>query len=219
MQVQALAQPATPALSEAQRRARVQALIHASATAATLPHPVSSQSSNHNQVSFKSLDGPWTIIRRTVAQHGLKGLWLGQTGTLVRETGGGAAWFGTNEFVSSLLLDRLAQKEGISRNELSKKDLKWYELAFAGACAGVMFNFVLFPADSVKSAVQTEEELRGSTNGGRGTGIAGMAVKMWRKEGIRGFYAGCGLTVARAAPSNALIFLIYDSLNARFGSH
>lgn len=215
MQVQALAHLSTPVVSEAQRRAQVQALIHASATGATLPHPIPSNLSN-SPPSFKSLEGPWAIVRRTVAQHGLKGLWLGQAGTFVRETGGGAAWFGTNEVVSSFLLDRLAHKEDIPRNELSKKDLRWYELAFAGACAGVMFNFVLFPADSVKSAVQTEEELRGSQ--GKRPGIREMAVRMWRKQGIKGFYAGCGITVARAAPSNALIFLIYDTLNAKFGS-
>jgi ornithine carrier protein len=163
--------------------------------------------------SFQNLQGPLSIIGSTVRQHGLRGLWLGHTGTLIRETGGGAAWFGSNEAVSSLLLNRLARKTGRPRAELSKKDLKWYELAFAGACAGVAFNLALFPADSVKSAVQTEEELRPGTR----TSIGRMAVKMWRKEGINGFYQGCGVTVARAAPSNAMIFLIYDGLNTRFG--
>lgn len=163
--------------------------------------------------SVSNLQGPFSIISSTIRQHGWRGLWLGQTGTFIRETGGGAAWFGSNEAVSSLLLDRLARKTGRPRAELSKKDLKWYELAFAGACAGVAFNLALFPADSVKSSVQTEEELRPGTK----TSIGSMAVKMWRKEGIKGFYAGCGVTVARAAPSNALIFLIYDGLNARFG--
>lgn len=179
------------------------ALLHASAIAATVPAPP----------SFKDLRGPLSIVAHTVRQHGLRGLWLGQTGTFIRETGGGAAWFGSNEAVSSWLLNRLAEKTGRPRETLSKKDLKWYELAFAGACAGIAFNFALFPADSVKSAVQTEEELRP----GKRTSIGKMALKMWKKEGIRGFYAGCGVTVARAAPSNALIFLIYDGLNTRFG--
>jgi mitochondrial ornithine carrier protein len=168
---------------------------------------ISSRPAIHN------LQGPFSIISSTIRQHGLRGLWLGQTGTLIRETGGGAAWFGSNEAVSSILLDRLARKTGRPRAELTKKDLKWYHLAFAGACAGVAYNLALFPADSVKSAVQTEEELRPGTR----TSIGSMAMKMWRKEGIKGFYAGCGITVARAAPSNAMIFLIYDGLNTRFG--
>ncbi|KIJ39065.1 hypothetical protein M422DRAFT_230908 [Sphaerobolus stellatus SS14] len=175
--------------------------LHAASIAQTVP----------SRPSFANLQGPFSIIASTVRQNGLRGLWLGHTGTFIRETGGGAAWFGSNEFVSSLLLDRLAKKVHRPRAELSKKDLRWYELAFAGACAGVAFNFALFPADSVKSAVQTEGELRGTK-----TSIGEMAVKMWKKQGIRGFYAGCGVTVARAAPSNALIFLIYDGLNARF---
>lgn len=178
-------------------------LLLAAATAATVPA----------RPSFRDLQGPFSIIRSIVRQHGLRGLWLGHTGTFIRETGGGAAWFGSNEVVSSFLLDRLAQKTNRPRAELSKRDLTWYELAFAGACAGVAFNFTLFPADSVKSAVQTEEELRPGSK----TSIGRMAVKMWNKEGIRGFYAGCGVTVARAIPSNAMIFLIYDGLNSRFG--
>lgn len=172
-----------------------------------------SVSASRPRPSFRDLQGPLSIISTTVRQHGFRGLWLGHSGTLIRETGGGAAWFGSNEAVSSLLLDRLARKSGRPRSELSKKDLKWYELAFAGACAGVAFNLALFPADSVKSAVQTEEELRPGTR----TSIGRMAAKMWRKEGVKGFYQGCGVTVARAAPSNAMIFLIYDGLNSRFG--
>ena len=172
--------------------------------------PGSAISSHH---SFQNLQGPFSIIGSIVRQHGLRGLWLGQTGTFIRETGGGAAWFGSNEAVSSILLDRLARKTGRPRAELGKKDLKWYELAFAGACAGIAYNLALYPADCVKSAVQTEEELRPGTR----TSIGTMAVKMWRKEGVKGFYAGCGVTVARAAPSNAMIFLIYDSLSSKFG--
>ena len=163
--------------------------------------------------SIRNLPGPFSIISGIIRQHGLRGLWLGHTGTFIREIGGGAAWFGSNEAVSSILLDRLSHKTGKPRAELSKKDLKWYELAFAGACAGIAYNLALFPADSVKSAVQTEEELRPGTR----TSIGTMAAKMWRKEGIKGFYAGCGITVARAAPSNAMIFLIYDGLSSRFG--
>ena len=29
-------------------------------------------------------------------------------------------------------------------------------------------------------------------------------------EGIKGLYRGCGITVARAAPSNAALFCVYE---------
>ena len=88
-----------------------------------------------------------------------------------------------------------------------------------GACAGVTYNVALFPIDTVKSAMQTEAELRGPRGPGEARAtFAGTAREMWRKGGVRGLYAGCGITVARAVPSSALIFLIYDGLSQRFAS-
>jgi ornithine carrier protein len=78
------------------------------------------------------------------------------------ETGGTAAWFSTKEFVASLLVARRHKKlkDGPGLTSASAKELRPWESALSGACAGAAFNFVLFPADTVKSAMQTEEELR-----------------------------------------------------------
>ena len=92
-----------------------------------------------------------------------------------------------------------------------------WESAVSGACAGVAYNVALFPADTVKSAMQTEAELRGPRAGGARPSFFGTAREMWGRGGVRGLYAGCGITVARAVPSSALIFLIYDGLSQRFG--
>jgi ornithine carrier protein len=39
---------------------------------------------------------------------------------------------------------------------------------------------------------------------------------IWRSYGVRGLYRGCGITVARSAPSSAFIFIIFDALKGRF---
>ncbi|KAG6856084.1 hypothetical protein H0H87_007524 [Tephrocybe sp. NHM501043] len=176
------------------------------------------------------LPGPISVLMNVVRTTGLRGLWLGHTGTLIRETGGTAAWFSTKEFVARLLVARRSD-EGetiISQGSTGggghggggAAHLKPWESAFSGACAGAAFNFVLFPADSVKSAMQTEEELRP-----RGTSSAAEKPKatfvstaraMYTAQGLRGLYAGCGITVARSIPSSAMIFLIYDGLCKRF---
>jgi mitochondrial ornithine carrier protein len=163
------------------------------------------------------LPGPISVLMSVIRTSGFRGLWLGQSGTFIRETGGSAAWFGTKEYVASLLIARRrkhSQDSGSSSQEL----LTW-ESALSGACAGVAFNFVLFPADTVKSAIQTEEELRP-----RGVGIntpkstfMGTFRQMYKAQGIRGLYAGCGITIARSMVSSAMIFVIYDELNRRFG--
>ncbi|KAJ3513138.1 hypothetical protein NMY22_g15128 [Coprinellus aureogranulatus] len=49
------------------------------------------------------LPGPISVLMSTFRSTGFRGMWLGHTGTFIRETGGTAAWFGTKEFVANLL--------------------------------------------------------------------------------------------------------------------
>jgi ornithine carrier protein len=125
--------------------------------------------------------------------------------------------------VGRLLADRRAEKNGkpVAVTSSGNVELLPWESAFSGACAGAAFNIVLFPADTVKSAIQTEEELR-PTRQASGQAVSkptflGTARALYKAQGIRGLYAGCGITIARSIPSSAIIFLIYDGLNKRFG--
>ena len=168
------------------------------------------------------LPGPISVFLGVLRQSGLRGLWLGQTGTLIRETGGTAAWFGTKEYVARLLLARRAKQEALSTSTTSVPSdtptpplkLKLWESAFSGACAGIAFNVALFPADTVKSAIQTEHELH---PGRPPSSFFRMFMEMYRAQGIKGLYTGCGVTIVRSVPSSAIIFLIYDELNKLFG--
>ncbi|KAF8067661.1 mitochondrial carrier [Lyophyllum atratum] len=171
----------------------------------------------------QKLPGPISVLASVVRSSGLRGLWLGHTGTLIRETGGTAAWFSTKEFVARLLVAR-RQKTSDRPLPLTPSgavQLHPWESALSGACAGASFNLALFPADTVKSAMQTEEELRPTKAvvGGKPIPKAtffGTAKAMYKAQGIRGLYAGCGITVARSIPSSAIIFLIYDGLSKHF---
>lgn len=146
-------------------------------------------------------------------KEGLIGFWRGQTGTLFREAGGSAAWFGSYEYVNSFL-----QKSN-NRNT----NTIW-ENMIAGAFAGVLFNFSLFPADTIKSTMQTEGLVNSSKSKNsqnktteknayqRGFWETGKSI--YKANGIRGFYRGCGVTVTRAAPSSAIIFVTYENLKS-----
>lgn len=154
--------------------------------------------------------GPIAITRAILAADGLKGLWLGQTGTFIRETGGSAAWFTTFEVLISYHLHRRHARgeRGPGERVVRKGDLTAWELMSSGAAAGVIYNTVLFPADCIKSTIQTEDELRGLTKGGAVGRRSFMTVgkDIYRARGLAGLYQGCGLTALRAAPSSALIF-------------
>ena len=157
------------------------------------------------------LPGPLAVLKTIVRETGVRGLWLGHLGTLIREAGGCAAWFSSKEYVAGLLLARRG-----SGGAGQGRDLVAWESALAGACAGAAYNVSFFPADTIKSTMQTEGELRPSAPGAPKATFLGTGMNLWRKQGIRGLYAGMGVTAARSIPSSAIIFLIYDGLNQHF---
>ncbi|GAA5866960.1 hypothetical protein JCM1840_005921 [Sporobolomyces johnsonii] len=167
--------------------------------------------------------GPVAITRAILAESGPRGLWLGQTGTFLRETGGSAAWFTTFELLSSYFARRRTERGEVSPSTggpVTKGDLAAWELMASGATAGVVYNCVLFPADCIKSTIQTEDELlrgAGEKRIGPRRGFLQVGKDIYRARGIKGLYSGCGLTALRAAPSSALIFYIYSRLESIFG--
>lgn len=161
---------------------------------------------------------PFEIIRYVYRHSGVQGFWRGQFGTLIRETGGSAAWFGSKESVTALFHHLNTSKDtnlenglrGVSSNELGPLPL--WQQALAGAAAGVAYNFSTYPADTIKSRMQTASPDSGSAT--QTFWKEGMAV--WKQHGLRGMYRGCGITVARSAPSSAFIFILYDALKRQF---
>lgn len=171
-------------------------------------------------------EGPWSIIRSVVRSYGLRGLWLGHTGTMLRESGGSALWFSTKEWTASWLHNRRRQGDlDLKAPRKKKEGPSPWESALAGALAGGVSTLLLYPADTVKSAVQTEDEFRprplpaapGKISGSSvrpNSAFMAVAKQMYVANGIKGFYAGCGMTVVRAVPGSAVIFAVYDGLSA-----
>ena len=153
--------------------------------------------------------GPLTIIGSVFRHHGVFGFWHGQLGTLIRETGGSAAWFGSYEGVKMLFKWHRSRRTPLSPDADSEVALPIYQQLLAGATAGISYNFICFPADTIKSRMQTEEVVAGS-DGRRTFWASGKAL--WQQQGLKGMYRGCGITVGRAAPSSAFIFAVYEGL-------
>ena len=152
---------------------------------------------------------PTALIATVFRQEGLIGFWRGQTGTLIRETGGSAAWFGGYEGVSSLF-----RKYNSSSSHTDSLAV-WQQLV-AGATAGISYNFLFYPADTIKSRMQTEDISRLPANGERQT-FWNVTRSVWRQQGLKGMYRGCGITCVRSAPSSAFIFSVYEGLRSYFG--
>ncbi|KAH6650659.1 mitochondrial carrier domain-containing protein [Chaetomium tenue] len=159
---------------------------------------------------------PLPVIRDIWRHQGLRGFWHGQLGTLIRESGGCAAWFGSKETVTKLMREwneRSARSEAERERIRAADALPLWQQAVAGASAGMMYNFLFFPADTVKSRMQTSPIGEGAAPQ---RSFSGEAAALWQQAGLKGFYRGCGITVLRSVPSSAFIFMVYDGLKKYF---
>ncbi|KAK4240953.1 mitochondrial carrier domain-containing protein [Achaetomium macrosporum] len=155
---------------------------------------------------------PVPVIRDIFRHQGLRGFWYGQLGTLIRESGGCAAWFGSKETVTKLMgewNERSARSEEERERARTADALPLWQQAVAGATAGASYNFLFFPADTVKSRMQTTPIGEAAAEQ---RSFAAEAAALWKQAGWRGFYRGCGITVLRSVPSSAVIFMVYDGL-------
>lgn len=139
--------------------------------------------------------GPWSCAARIAREEGLRGLWRGNLSCLAREIPGNLAWFGAYESVMRLIQ--------VAKGYERKSEVPLACSALAGSAAGVAYWAVPFPADTVKSKLQTDPRFAGRP-------FAEVFREVLRKDGPRGLYRGAGITCARAAPAHALLFLAYE---------
>ena len=140
--------------------------------------------------------GPIDCLMRSLREDGLRVLFRGHTGTLLREIPGTACWFGAYETFVRAMTPAGKRRE----------DLHPAVVITAGALGGMSYWAVMYPADTIKSAVQTA----GSGAGGAAPSFLGTTRAIYRAGGLRALYAGILPTVVRAAPSNAVIFWAYE---------
>lgn len=147
-----------------------------------------------------------SIIKSTLRKDGIIGLWKGLNSTIVREVIGTAIWFGTYEYLNEYFKTRNF-KGSILGNES-------IQLLISGAMAGVTFNFSMFPVDTIKSNIQTNDLLN---HGQSHNGFWSTAKTIITKPGgIINLYNGLGITMIRCIPANALIFYTYEFLKRNF---
>ncbi|KAK1973116.1 mitochondrial carrier [Colletotrichum sublineola] len=157
---------------------------------------------------------PLPVIRDIYRHYGILGFWHGQMGTLIRESGGCAAWFGSKETVTKIfhIMNGRAAKTQAERDVLASNPLPLWQQALAGASGGVSYNFLFFPADTIKSRMQTAAV----GDAARGRTFWQEGAVLWRQHGLKGLYRGCGITCLRSAPSSAFIFIVFDGLKRHF---
>lgn len=90
-----------------------------------------------------------------------------------------------------------------------KEDLSALTTIVAGALGGMAYWSAFYPADTVKSMIQSHQSTEVAVGGTRPSFFSTFRT-VYRQVGLRGLYTGILPTLARAAPSNAAVFLLYE---------
>lgn len=159
-----------------------------------------------NMNKSTQFSGPVDLIKQTFHSQGLAGFYRGFMPTFARETGASAFWFGAYEYTCAALIKH-RQESALDGEIVSKKDLTAPELMLGGAMGGIAYNISFFPVDVIKSRMQIEQ----AGAHGEYKSFTQISREIYKGAGIRGFYRGCGMTAAKSAPANAIIFMTYVS--------
>ena len=133
-------------------------------------------------------------MKKLSAHQGvLKGLYRGTTVTLLREAQAYGVWFTTFEY----LMNMDARRNNIKRDEIST-----LKIAFYGGLAGEALWIASYPFDVVKSKMQTDAFGEGQ----KYRSMRDCFAKVWKADGMGGFWRGIGPTLLRAMPVSAGTF-------------
>ncbi|KNH08238.1 mitochondrial substrate carrier family protein [Perkinsela sp. CCAP 1560/4] len=137
-------------------------------------------------------NGPLHCVLHTLRTEGIRGMFLGLTPCLLREIPGNAVWYGVYSTAKAYL-----------PKESHSGQAPMYQVAMAGSLAGIAYWTAFFPADVVKTRIQVDTKKRQYT-------LPGAFRDVYREGGFAALYKGWGITVARAIPAHAALFVTYE---------
>jgi hypothetical protein len=144
--------------------------------------------------AIRKYNGVFDCGVKVVRSEGPRALFNGLSATLAREVPGNACWFGMYD-ASKILFVPPGK---------TKADVPWYAAPICGGIGGFFYWSVCFPADVVKTRMQTDPEYL-KLGLFRGLGA------VYREGGVKALYSGYGITCFRAFPANATVFSVYEA--------
>ncbi|GAB7337404.1 hypothetical protein MBLNU457_g2747t2 [Dothideomycetes sp. NU457] len=138
--------------------------------------------------------GPIDCVRKLTAHQGLLGgVYRGTSVTFMREAMAYGSWFMSFEYMMNA---------DAKRNNIDRKSIPTWKIAFYGGLAGEVLWLASYPFDVVKSKMQSD----GFGDKMRYKSMRDTFAQTYRGEGLRGFWKGIGPTLLRAAPVSAGTF-------------
>ncbi|KAG9247094.1 mitochondrial carrier domain-containing protein [Calycina marina] len=148
----------------------------------------------------------WQGVRHIWRTDGVKGFYRGAAVSLMGVSHGAV------QFAVYDPLKKLWKRHLISNSLGSEgEEVKMGTAATLGlsSSAKIVAGAVTYPYQVLRSRLQTYDAEKRF-----GRGIRGVATRMWREDGWRGFYRGLATNIVRVLPATWVTFLVYE--NARF---
>jgi len=99
----------------------------------------------------------------------------------------------------------LSKRGGTTPDKLGPVDV-----AVASSVSKVMASTMTYPHEVVRSRLQEQGHARDSEV--RYTGVIDCVKKVFRKEGIHGFYRGCATNLMRTTPAAVITFTSFEMI-------
>jgi solute carrier family 25 carnitine/acylcarnitine transporter 20/29 len=142
--------------------------------------------------------GPLDCVKKLSAHEGvLKGLYRGEAVTILREAQAYGVWFLSFEYMMNA---------DAARNQIARKEIPSWKVAFYGGLAGEALWLGSYPFDVVKSKMQSD----GFGKEKRYESMRDCFRQTYRGEGLRGFWKGIFPTLLRAMPVSAGTFAVVE---------
>ncbi|KAL4863879.1 mitochondrial carrier domain-containing protein [Aspergillus spectabilis] len=132
-------------------------------------------------LNAKSKPGILSTLHKIHTTSGVKGLFRGQTPTMLREFGSYGIWFSVYELLLSNLM-RIEQKK--------REEIAMWKIATCGIGTGLVLWTVNYPLDVVKSKMQADGFGSGIGDERRYTSTRDVVRQTWGREGVEGTLEG-----------------------------
>jgi len=136
------------------------------------------------------IGGQLACAKQIIQKESFKGLFKGTLITYARDMPSFATYF----FVYEYLQDKVFSDSSQGRTSIGT--------ITSGALAGIAGWTVAIPSDVVKSNHQCDPNSKSAIS---------AAMKLFKLQGVRGFFLGAGPILLRAGPANAAAFLGYEA--------